>query len=50
VAGLGVLHFSDDIHPFHNLAKDDMLSIKVRRGSRGDEELAAIRIWSAILS
>jgi hypothetical protein len=46
--GLDLLNFSDNIHPFDNLTKDDMAAIEPRRLDSCEEKLGSVRIGARI--
>lgn len=48
-SSLRLLDLLDDIQAAYNLAKDNMLAVKMRRWYRGDEELGAVGVRARVL-
>ena len=44
-----ILNLLDDIHAVDNFAEDDMFVVEEGGGNGGDEELAAVGVWSRVL-
>jgi hypothetical protein len=46
--GLGALDLLDDVVTLNDRAEDNVLAVQPRRALRGEEKLAAIRVWAGV--
>ena len=50
ITGIGPrsLNLTDDVHPFHHAAKDDVFPVQMRGGDCGEKELAAVCVGAGV--